>query len=269
MRVLAWNLNHRAAQRRIPGWISKSVASYNPDAAIFTEYVHGDDHECFLEELGTQGLLHASLTQRPPGENQLLIVSRAPHSQVSIVAPPIHSSVQPNVIHVALNTSGLQIVGFRMPAFTGPGRTRLKRLTWDWLLSVAAELRNLPCVIAGDFNTAPDDGTASCGEYFQLLSSIGWHLPPAVGYSWRHPRSGATRRIDHALLSPRLAPGRAEYSWKFHDLAPDASSGKVGLADHAMLLVEVGQILPDLSETAQAHAAAGSGGLSPYDLEPS
>jgi hypothetical protein len=71
------------------------------------------------------------------------------------------------------------------------------------------------------------------------LVQRGWqHVKPASGYSWRHPRSGAERQIDHVFLSASLVPRRAEYSWGFERLAPEGASRKVGYPDHALLICE-------------------------------
>jgi endonuclease/exonuclease/phosphatase family metal-dependent hydrolase len=255
MRVLAWNLNHRAARRDVPEWIAAAIASFGPDAVILTEYVEGSDHRRFLAELAARGLAHVSLTERTNKQNQLLIASREPQRRGDLAAPAIHPAVPPNALNIVLENSGLHILGFRMPAFTGPERP-LKRVTWEWLLGAAAELRDRPAVIAGDFNTAPGDAVADCGDCLEVLLKSGWHLArPAAGYSWRHAQSGVTRQIDHAFLAPALAPGRAEYSWKFHDLAPDAASGKVGLPDHAMLLTDFEQVSTPAVDAAQPGAA--------------
>jgi endonuclease/exonuclease/phosphatase family metal-dependent hydrolase len=238
MRVLAWNLNHRAAQRNVPGWIAEAIASFDPDAAILTEYVEGPDHRRFLADLAARGLTHVLLTEQTKKQNQVLIASREPQRLGDLAAPAIHPAVPPNALNVVLEDLGLHILGFRLPAFIGSERS-LKRRTWEWLLDAAAELRDRPAVIAGDFNTAPGDAIADCGECLEVLQESGWHFArPTVGYSWRHAKSGATRQIDHAFLSPALALKRAEYSWRFHDLAPGAASGKVGLPDHAMLLTD-------------------------------
>ena len=53
MRVLSWNLNHRAALRRVPSWIAKAVELQRADVAVFTEYVAGTDHDRFVGELSS------------------------------------------------------------------------------------------------------------------------------------------------------------------------------------------------------------------------
>ncbi|MFT4046479.1 MAG: hypothetical protein QM661_07240 [Solimonas sp.] len=153
------------------------------------------------------------------------------------MAPMIHSSVPPNALHIVVPETGLNILGFRMPAFIGPDANRLRRLTWEWLLEASDYLRDKPAVIAGDFNTAVGDRSSKCGDCFGLLEQRGWvHARPESGCSWRH-NGGSERSIDHAFLTPALAGWHSEYSWSFRDRSPEAAMSKVGVPDHAMLIV--------------------------------
>lgn len=101
MKLLAWNLNHRAAKRRIPAWIATAIAEQSPDILVLTEYVEGPDHASFLDALSAQGLGNYSLTSQPGGENQLLIASRDPQRRSRLNVPDIHPSVPPNVLEVS------------------------------------------------------------------------------------------------------------------------------------------------------------------------
>lgn len=239
MRLLSWNLNHRAARRSIPGWIADAVAAEAPDVAILTEYVEGPDHGSFVAVLARLGLREVSTSRRPARQNQVLIATRTPHLVQEKTDPEIHPAVPSNLLHVTLMDEKLEVIGFRMPAYPrhlGPA----KRQTWDWLLSIARSLSERRAVIAGDFNTGPDDSEEHCGDCLKQLPALGWHHAlPAEGFSWRHTRSGRERRIDHAFLSPQLVTRRAEYSWAFRCLGADAASGIVGRPDHAMLLGRV------------------------------
>jgi hypothetical protein len=51
MKLLSWNLNHRAARRRIPSWIATAIDEQAPDVLVLTEYVEGPDHDFFLATL--------------------------------------------------------------------------------------------------------------------------------------------------------------------------------------------------------------------------
>ena len=241
MKILAWNLNHRAARRRIPSWIAHAIGERAPDILVLTEYVEGADHLSFLAALEDQGLRDISCTARPGRENQVLIATRGPHRTCRLPLPEIHQSVPSNVLKVVLTTLGLAILGFRMPAFVGNARP-LKRSVWNWLLQEADRLRASSAIIVGDFNTDPNDPPQSCGDCLENLAKRGWQHPcPTSGHSWRHPRTQAERQIDHIFLSKSLRPGRADYLWSFEQFVPIGKARTTGIPDHAMLVCDFDQ----------------------------
>ena len=64
MKLLAWNLNHRAARRQIPSWIAAAINEQAPDILVLTEYVEGPDHDFFLASLNANGLSEFSCSTR-------------------------------------------------------------------------------------------------------------------------------------------------------------------------------------------------------------
>lgn len=239
MKLVAWNLNHRAARRRIPSWIATAIVEQAPDVLVLTEYVEGPDHDSFLAALKGTGLCEFSCTTQPGRQNQLLIASRDAQRRYELVAPDIHPSVPSNILEVSLASAEVTVLGFRMPAFKEKKRT-LKRLTWNWLLAEADRLRAGSAIIVGDFNTAPGESKAQCGDCLEKLVRSSWqHARPASGYSWRHSHSGTERQIDHIFLSAFLVPRHVEYVWEFERLAPEGTSRKTGSPDHAMLVCEL------------------------------
>ena len=126
MKLLAWNLNHRAVRRRIPSWIAKAINEKAPDVLVLTEYVEGKDHDSFLATLKANGLCKFSCTPQPGRENQLLIASSDTQRWYELVV--IHPSVPSNILEVSLESPGVTVLGFRMPAFEGKGSRALKRL---------------------------------------------------------------------------------------------------------------------------------------------
>jgi endonuclease/exonuclease/phosphatase family metal-dependent hydrolase len=240
MKLVVWNLNHRAARRRLPDWIADAIGGANPDVVVLTEYVEGVDHAAFLGALRHHGLACASVSARTPRQNQVLIATREWHAREPLAIPNIHPSLPSNALLVRL-ADGTRVLGFRMPAYEHAER-RFKRPTWDWLLGEAEQLLPSPAILAGDFNTALGDSPAYCGDCLSTLLAAGWsHAAPTTGYSWQG-RAGE-RRIDLAFLSPATATV-AHYSWDFERLAigiPDRQK-RVGLPDHAMLVVETGPV---------------------------
>jgi exonuclease III len=238
VKILTWNLNHRAARRAIPLWVSRAIVAEAPDVVVLTEYVVGADHDRFLGGLAGAGLCYTAVTLRVERGNQVLVAARQPIQPGLLVAPDFHPSVRPNFHHVRLVVDDIEVIGFRMPAFAGPERP-MKRRTWDWLITALRKVHDRQAIILGDFNTASGDSTKTCGDCIELLVTEGWTPQvPAEGYSWRRASDTVGRRIDLAFTSPKLVGAGATYSWAFQILASDAASGWVGRPDHAMLFLE-------------------------------
>lgn len=238
MRLLTWNLNHRAAQRIIPDWVPIAIGNQNPDLVVITEYVQGDTHSKFVRALAVQGLPHTQVSMRTEGQNQILIASKSILSSGCIHGLDLHPAVPSNTLHVFVDDYQIQLIGFRMPAFKSKDR-KMKRTVWEWLISTSRSLESHRAIVTGDLNTALGDSTNYCGDCLPVLTQYGWqHAIPADGFSWKSARHGTLRRIDHTFLSPIMPAGSSKYLWDFESMATDAASARVGVPDHAMLIVD-------------------------------
>ncbi len=236
MRLLTWNLNHRAARRHVPSWIATAIAAQTPDVIVLTEYVEGEDHEQFVAQIASIGLTSIERSSQKSGQNQILIASRYGLRRGALHAPPLHEAVPSNVLHVFLEEPGIHVLGLRMPAFAAKDRS-IKRETWKWLIDAGALLQPHPSIITGDLNTALGDSVSYCGDCLEQMAGSGWHHAlPASGFSWKSARHGTERRIDHAFFSPAFLVLQAKYLWDYQALSDDSTTGKVGIPDHAMLL---------------------------------
>ena len=254
VKILAWNLNHRAARRRIPAWVYGAIAAESPDVVILTEYVEGEDHAHFVGELAALGLVHADKTKRQGRQNELLVLARQPLKPGGIGVPAIHPSVPSNFLHVRLVQCGIDVIGFRMPAFAGKELPR-KRETWEWLIGELASLDHRT-VVVGDFNTQQGDASVLCGDCLERVAALGWTVAiPSDGFSWKSPGRGSGRKLDFALVSPGLRVESVSYSWAFTGLATEAAELRTGLPDHAMLLLHV-EAIPDSVATATGSRVA-------------
>ena len=236
-RLLTWNLNHRAKRRPIHDWIATEIAERHPHVAVLTEYVEGPDHERFCQELAAQGLTSQLASRGAAGHNQILIGARTQLYVIPVLDPGIHAAVPSNFLH-SVGADGLHVIGFRMPAFKSPDRA-LKRKTWNWLIQYCRPLESQPTILLGDFNTADGDSPAYCGDCLDALSDLGWHRVTPAGHSWTSGKTGGERSIDHAFLSPALKLNRATYDWDFQVRWRESASQRVGIPDHAMLVVDV------------------------------
>lgn len=150
---------------------------------VLTEYVVGDEHGGFSSALGRFGFAYLSISTAVPRQNQTLVATREPHTLLEVDVPPIHPSLAPNVLEVALDDSGVTVPGFRMPTYSGPD-ARLKRPTWEWLHEHAAAIASKPAILTGDLNTAMGASRARCGDCLKSFRSIGWAIDtPSSGES--------------------------------------------------------------------------------------
>jgi hypothetical protein len=240
MRLLTWNLNHRAARRTMPEWVTHAIVDQSPDVAVLTEYVEADGHGAFVAALAEGSLPYAEVSERTVGHNQVLIVSKTPLTACTPKGLPLHPAVPSNILHVVMGDTGFHLIGCRIPAFRKDSEGRaLKRAVWDWLIQAGRGVEASPAAVAGDLNTQLGDSTRNCGDLVPVLAQRGWqHAIPDSGCSWKSAQLGAMRRIDHTFLSPPVAAARARYLWDFEGLASVAGVGRPGVPDHAMLVVD-------------------------------
>jgi endonuclease/exonuclease/phosphatase family metal-dependent hydrolase len=168
MKLIAWNINHRTRQRRIPQTMVPAIASLNPDVVVLTEYVTGPTRDVFIRDLADSGLSEICTSKYVQGHNGVLIASRTAIWRGAIRAPEIAPAVPPNVLHVKLPELGIDILGIRSPDFSRALSS--KRETWDWIQRTANKLRLRPSIILGDFNTDPSYSVARCGDRIRQLT---------------------------------------------------------------------------------------------------
>ncbi len=257
MRVIVWNLNHRASAAIIQDWVEVEIVRNKPNVVILTEYVDGADHKesrirdshlRFRRGLSDAGLRYISTTDtersRRFGANQVLIATEQSHSLGGLIPPQSEISnpgmreraderIRAGFLHVTL-ACGLEVIGFRQRI--GP-EVRRKEIetTQNHLLAAMEQLSNSQAIIAGDFNTKP---TSTPGiRFFDKIRKLDW--------KWGDPGPGATSfgpsLIDHAFLSPSISEIHAICDWGFIQRLPVELRAKRiprGLPDHAMLLVD-------------------------------
>ena len=238
MRLVTWNLNHRAKARAIPPSLSDRIASLEPDLIVLTEYVHGDFRRPFLAQLADRGLPYWHVSRvTPPGENHVLIASRTPIELGPIEAPAIAPSVPSNALHVILPEVGTEILGLRVPDYSK--QQTIKRACWNWIIETAETVKDRPFVILGDFNTDPNSSRNYCGDCIRRLIDDGWQLAsPADGASYWTLGNRSPCRIDHAFVSGHFTVMDSKYVTEF-DGCSFIGNGQRALSDHAILSVEI------------------------------
>src|SRR5690242_6978846 len=114
MRLITWNVNHRARAKAIPPRLAEMIVSLEPDLVVLAEF-----RRSFLAQLAGRGLPNWLVSRvTPRGENHVLIASRTPIVPGAIEAPAIAPSVPSNVLHVISPHEGIEILGLRVPDYS-------------------------------------------------------------------------------------------------------------------------------------------------------
>jgi endonuclease/exonuclease/phosphatase family metal-dependent hydrolase len=241
MRIVAWNINHKAREKKIPEQLAEAIASLGPDVIVLTEYVQGLSRNAFHASLAHHGFCNWLVSECRPRENHVLVAARTALERGSIRAPEIAPSVPPNALHVRLPQEGLEILGLRVPDYSKDPKT--KRACWNWIIETAASVKDRPFVMIGDCNTDPKYPPNKCGDCIKRLVDDGWQLAsPAEGSSF-WTLNGHSVRIDHAFVSRLLVVEGASFVTKF-DRHAFAGEEPGALSDHAALSIDITRTAP-------------------------
>lgn len=240
MRLLSWNINHRTRAKLISPALTAGIDSLKPDVVILTEYVHSPERNGFLADLVKAGLGHYLVSECVPGQNHVLVASRTPLAAGPIRASDeiakLAQSVPSNTLHAQFPSLGIDVLGLRLPDYSK--QPRIKRACWEWILKIAAEAKDRPFIILGDFNTDSNYSKSRCGDRISILVENGWqHAQPAEGASY-WTINGQPVRIDHAFVSRHFTIQESRYVTEF------AGTSFIGtkndkLSDHAALVIDI------------------------------
>lgn len=249
MRLLAWNVNHKAARRVIPDWVLPAIIEKVADIVVLTEYVEGRDqqlnnskkfspvYEAFHKGLDDRfsKLTLSKQERRTTGgvHNQVLIATNEPHSDGNLRAPSIHEALPSNFLHV-VTSDGIHVVGFRMPCPIPPD-PGIRRRIWDWILASLAPIQGEAAIVAGDFNTDFGDPNDDCRDSAEELKNRGWKWED-LGRGSGSYKSG--RLIDHILHSPKIVPRKPPCLWDPPAPKEKSKVQPAGVPDHSMLLFD-------------------------------
>ena len=144
MKIAAWNVNHRASQKKIPFSIAPAIISTGADVIVFNEFVQCDfkaDRLAFYGQLEHAGFTFRILSTPTPKENHILIASRVPVVAGDLVAPTtIQSAVPSNFLHVRCVESKTEIIGLRVPDYSKTTYKEVAHEYWTWFSSLTKEI---------------------------------------------------------------------------------------------------------------------------------
>jgi len=233
VRIAAWNLNHRAREKPISPKVAKAVQEIAPDVLVLNEYVDGQSRQQLRADLEALGLVNQLVSERISGQNQVLIASRLPFEPGALRGPATQDGAgAANFLHVRLPSVNLDLIGIRVPWYTGKPLT----FYWDLLMPLIEATRSKRAVWIGDLNADPERPINVGGRRLAALRSAGWQIPAADG-QWSFPTGS---RIDHALVASSLRVGSARYITTLNGQSMIGLQQPETASDHAALLLEVG-----------------------------
>jgi exonuclease III len=214
---------------------------------VLTEFRASGASQRLLSELADEFPFFHSTPSPGLSRNGVAVISR--HELRAEPVTGVIAGEEHRWAEVLLHATGLRIVGLYVPGAGGTAESRaFKAQFWAAMLAAAPALAEGKTVVIGDLNTGLhriDETQASfrCADQFEAFGTIlvdAWreaHGVEAREFSW-HSHVGNGFRIDHAFVSPCLAPLVEECRY---DHAPRLASS----TDHAMLLLSIA--MPDLT----------------------
>lgn len=254
MRVLNWNIQ-QGGGTRVPQ-ICRHIADVAPDLVILSEFQTRNEAP-LRTALDGMGLRYAVTSDPEPGRNGLLVASRWPLIDAPLLAVPEVDGERCLALRIAeldLDVLAVHIPGAPDNKFEdgyGVSGARRKELMWERVLAYAAERRQQPALVAGDFNTGlriDAEGTMfKKSHYMQSLIDAGFidtwrdQHPQARNYTWytkrKDKQTGESAdlngfRLDYLFVSPPLRGAIGEAAIL---QAPRLS----GVSDHASTVLEI------------------------------
>lgn len=234
LRIVALNLRSGGAPR-VEALVA-AVDAHRPDVVVLGEAYPTGHQQVVLDALGGIGLEHrltveGDLPQYPRG---VAIASRFP---LETARQPLASGANRQRLLEA-RVRGVLVAGAYFPL------KKPKVEFWcDDFLPYAERRLGEPAILVGDWNSGQpylDEAGATlyAAREFARLSEMGWvdawrsRNPDGREFTWYSKPWGNGFRIDHAFLSPALAP-------RLLGVRYDHSTRESGATDHSALVVDI------------------------------
>ena len=228
--IISWNLGHQTREREIASGLVLAVRALDPDALVLNEYVHGASRSTLLRELAGLGLTHWQVSKRIGQNNDVFVASKT-QLLLGDMSPPSsgNGAAESNFLHVHLPAYSLELVGIRVPSYSGTELTAY----WQQLDRLIRDSKSRRIAFIGDFNADPDSRHVG-SRYLREMMKDGWEIPKAKG-EWSFVRGS---RIDHVVASPSSMVSSAEYVSTLGELVLASDDRQTRVSDHAALVVK-------------------------------
>ncbi len=241
MKLLTWNIMHGGGATRLPN-IGLALLEWAPDLIAITEFrtIRGGSLRAVLADHGWR---HQAQSPGDRGANTVFIASRRPIEGVN-GHTRLRDDLRRRLLTVTL-AGGTVVTAAHVPDAQRSDRAGMVARTGVWreIVATARSHRDGAHIVLGDLNTGRHrldeaGATFSCTAMLGRLASLGyvdaWRAVHGMGArqgSWRS-HAGADFRLDHALVSARLAG-------TIRGAAYAQNALKNRLSDHAPLLVDL------------------------------
>ncbi len=212
--------------------ITTALLRHDPDVVVVTEFQVNQMGARLLRRLAAGGLAYQATSHPPSGVETVALASRRP---IADVGEPLAGRDGHRVLEV-------ELAGLTLGAVYFPRGSATLAFWRDKFLALAATRIARAYCFAGDWNTGRHQldevgATFSAAREFEALTEAGWTdawralHPDGQQYTWVSNR-GEGFRVDHALLSPSLAPALRAAVISEAERVPRIS-------DHAALVVDL------------------------------
>jgi hypothetical protein len=210
MRLVTWNLGHRANGNRHPDRVLKALIALEPDIVILAQRLQDAACGLLLAALADIGLKLQLAPRTGQRKRHVLIASRLELVPGVLDDGSNGDHRPPNVLHAYAPTGTLDVLGLRMPDRGSQPASR--DACWDWLLNAAETLKHRRAVLIGDFEFGASHEHGGGTDHLRRLTNEGWrHAAPADGAAY-WTTDGRTTQLDHAFLSPAIQPIDVRYA---------------------------------------------------------
>ncbi len=256
MKIASWNVNSiRQRERHVAAWLGR----VQPDV-LFLQELKCQEPE--FPRAAFQALGYEAAVVGQKSYNGVAVLARVPFEVVHTSLPGLEGEVASQARYIEITTAGMTLIGIYLPNGNSGGEAGYAgKLAFMAALKARAEAllsADVDFAILGDWNVAPEDvdyakGALSPGDalvrpatraayreivWLGLTDAVRALHPQGPVYTFWDYQSACWQRdcglrIDHALLSPRLAERLAA-------AAPDRRErGEEQPSDHVPVVVEI------------------------------
>jgi exonuclease III len=240
VRVVQWNVRQGGGGVRA-GAIAEALLAHGPDVVVLCEY-RPTATAPVVSALRDAGLEHVAATEPRVSANGVAVLSRLPFTERR------PATLTPLQAERWIEADLREAAGFTLAAlYVPPIRSQLgKEAFWHALLDAAEQSLEEEYAIVGDLNTGVhrlDENGASfaCEGSFAALGGLGYvdafRTLHGERREYSHGRPEAGHRIDHAFLSPSLAPRLRGFAYSHRE------RDDLRLSDHSPLILELAEVV--------------------------